>query len=97
MAKSDLARLKSEVDKSDADKLKAFPDDLNKLINVVDNDIVKKTLWDKLVTKVNKIDTKISNTSGLVSKTLYNFDKEGLETKEQQITSNTIKKTIKYY
>ena len=30
-----------EVDKIDIDKLKAVPDDLRKLSNVVDNDVVK--------------------------------------------------------
>ena len=32
-------------------------------------DVVKKTVYIKLVTKVNSIDTKIPSTSGLVTKT----------------------------
>ena len=32
----------------------------------MDNDVVKKTLYDKLVTKVNVTDTKISSTNGLI-------------------------------
>ena len=55
-AKSDLelGSLKAEVDKIDIDKLKTVPPDLSKLSNVVDNDVVRKTLYDKLVTKVNE-------------------------------------------
>ena len=34
------------------EKLKTVPGDLGKLINVVNNDIVKKTVYDKLVSKV---------------------------------------------
>ena len=46
-AKSDLASLKAEVDKIDADKLKNVPVDLSKLSNVVKNKVVKKTVYDK--------------------------------------------------
>ena len=55
--KSNLANLKTEVDKLDIDKLVPVPTDLSKLSNVVNNDVVKKTEYDKLVTKVNNIDT----------------------------------------
>ena len=55
--KSNLASLKTEVDKIDADKLKTVPDDLTKLSNVVKNDAVKKTEYNKLVTKVDNIGT----------------------------------------
>ena len=48
--KSNLASLKTEVDRIDADKLKTVPVDLAKLSNVVKNDIVKKTEYNKLVT-----------------------------------------------
>ena len=33
------------------------PVDLSKLSNVVNNDVAKKAVYDKLVTKVNNIDT----------------------------------------
>ena len=52
------------------------PSDLIKLSNVVKNDIVKKTLYDKLVAKVNAIDT-----SDFVLKTKYDTDKSELENK----------------
>ena len=56
--KSNLASLKTEVDKTDADKLKTVPVDLAKLSNVVINNVFKKTEYNKLVTKVDNIDTK---------------------------------------
>ena len=63
-ANSDLASLKTEVDKIDIGKLKTVPADLTKLSNVIDNDVVKKkTVDNKLVTKVNFI--KVSSTSRL--------------------------------
>ena len=40
--KSNLASLKTEVDKLDIDKLVPIPNDLSKLSNVVKNDVVKK-------------------------------------------------------
>ena len=55
--KSNLANLKSEVDKLDIDKLTPVPNDLTKLSNVVKNDVVKKTESNKLVSKVNGVDT----------------------------------------
>ena len=73
-AKSNLASIKTEVDKIDIDKPKTVPANLSKLCHAVDNDIVKKNVYEKLVTKVNAIDT-----SGFVLKTQYNTDKSGLE------------------
>ena len=49
--KSNLA----EVDKLDIDRLTLGPNNLAKLSNVVKNDVVKKTEYDKLVAKVNKL------------------------------------------
>ena len=74
--KTNLANLKTEVDKLDIDKLVLIPNDFSKLSNAVKNDAVKKTLYDQLVTKVNNIDT-----SGFVLKTKYNTDKTELENK----------------
>ena len=48
-AKSDLASLKTEVDRIDIDKLKTVPIDLSKLSNLVKNEVDKKTVYDKLV------------------------------------------------
>ena len=41
-SKTNLAALKTEVDKIDIDKLKTAPNDLAKLTNAVENDLVKK-------------------------------------------------------
>ena len=43
-SKTNLAALKTEVDKIDVDKLKRTLTDLAKLINAVENDLVKKKL-----------------------------------------------------
>ena len=51
--KTNLARLKTEVDKLDIEKLAPVPFDLSKLSHVVKNDIVKKAEYDKLISKVN--------------------------------------------
>ena len=85
--KTNLADLKSEVNKLDIDKLVPVPTDLSKLSNVVKNDVVKKDVYDKLVTKVNNIDT-----SGFVLKTKYDIDKSELENKIPD-TSGPAKKT----
>ena len=55
--KTNLASLKTEVDKLDIDKLAPVPVDLSKLSDGVKNDVVKKTVYDNLVAKVNNIDT----------------------------------------
>ena len=74
--KSNLPSLKTEVDKLDIDKLVPVPVGLSKSSDVVKNDAVKKTVYDKLVAKVNSIDT-----SRFVLKTKYNTDKIELENK----------------
>ena len=55
--KSNLAGLKTKLDELDIDKLVPIPVDLSKLSDVVKNDVVKKTEYNKLVTKVDNIDT----------------------------------------
>ena len=56
-SKTNLASLKTEVDKINVGELKTVPVDLAKLSNIVKNDVVKKTKYDKLVTRVDNIDT----------------------------------------
>ena len=85
--KTNLANLKSEVDKLDVDILKPIPTDLSKLSDVVKNDVVKETDYNKLVTKVDNIDT-----SGLVKKTDYNTKITEIEDKIPD-TSSFVKKT----
>ena len=55
--KSNLAKLKAEVDKIDIYKLKTVPVDLSELSNVVNNEVVKKIVYEKLVKKINNIVT----------------------------------------
>ena len=74
--KINLASLKTEVDKLDIDKLAPVPVDLSKLSDVAKNDVVKKAVYDKMVAKVNNIDT-----SDFVLKTKYRTDKTELENK----------------
>ena len=92
--KSNLASLKTEVDKLDIDKLTSVPIDLAKLRNLVKNDIIKKTECDKLVNKVNGIDN-----TNFVSRTKYEKDGSDFEDKIDKIEkkipdiSNLVKKT----
>ena len=79
--KPNLANLKTEVDELDTDKLVPIPVDFSKLSDVLKN-VVKKTVYNTLVAKVDNIDTgdvvsktdktklenKIPDTSGLVKK-----------------------------
>ena len=57
-SKTNLAALKTEVDKIDADKLKTVPVDLAKLTNVVKNEVVKKTDYN---TKVTNIESQVAS------------------------------------
>ena len=75
-SKTGLASLKTTVDKLDNAKLTPVPDDLAKLSIVKKRDVIKKTEYDKLVTKVDNIDT-----TGFVSKTKYDSEKSDLEKK----------------
>ena len=85
--KTNLSSLKTEVDKLDIDKLAPVPIDLSKLSYVVKNNVVKKTVYDKLVAKVNNIDT-----SDFMLKTKYDTDESELENKIPD-TSGLVKKT----
>ena len=82
-SKTNLAALKTEVDKIDTDKLKTVPDDLAKLSNVVKNELVKKTDFsaddyvkktkfsgdiNSLDDKIEKVEKKIPDVSSLETK-----------------------------
>ena len=81
--KTNLAALKTEADKIDTDKLKAVPDDLAKLSNVVKNEVVKKTDFsaddyvkktkfsgdiNSFHDKIDKVEKKIPDVSSLETK-----------------------------
>ena len=65
-----LASLKTENDKLDVGKLVTTPVDLTKLIDVVKNEVLRKTVYGALVKKVNAIQT--TDTSNVVWKADYN-------------------------
>ena len=66
-SKTNLAALKTEVDKMDPDKLKTTPADLAKLTNAIEHDVVKKTDYN---TKVTSIEAQIT---GLTKNTVDNL------------------------
>ena len=104
-SKTNLAALKTEVDKIDADKLKTVPADLAKLSNVVKNDVVKKTDYNTKVTSIenqiagvtkNMLDNladvtklKAVDTSNFVSKTKFTADTNTLENKIDDVEKKT--------
>ena len=68
-SKTNLAALKTEVDKIDADKLKTVPVDLAKLTDAVENDLVKKTDYNAKVTNIeSQIAGVAKNTLGDITK-----------------------------
>ena len=82
-SKTNLAALKTEVDKIDVDKSKTVPDDLAQLTNVIKNETVKKTDFsannyvkktkfsadtNALDDKIDKVDKTIPDVSGLATK-----------------------------
>ena len=84
-SKTNLAALKTKVDKIDTDKLKTIPANLAKLSNVVKNDVVKKTDYN---TKATSIENQIA---GVTKNTLDNLaDITKLKTVD---TSNFVLKT----
>ena len=66
-SKTNLAALKTEVDKIDVDKLRTAPVDLAELTNAVENDLVKKTVYN---TKVTSIEGQLA---GITKKTIDNL------------------------
>ena len=66
-SKTNLAALKTEADKIDTDKLKTAPTDLAKLTNAIENDLVRKTVYN---TKVTSIEAQIA---GLTKNTVDNL------------------------
>ena len=96
-SKTNLAALKSEVDKIDVDKLKATPTDLDRLSNLVKNDVVKKTDYNTKVTSIeaqiagitkNTVDNladitklKATDTNSFVTRTKFSADTNTLDDK----------------
>ena len=93
-SKTNLASLKTEVDKIDVDRLKTVPVDLAKLSNGVKNDVIQKTEYNKSVTKVDNI-----NTTNFVKKNKYEKDGSDFQNKISKVdkkipdVSGLVKKT----
>ena len=100
-SKTNLAALKTEVDKLDTDKLKTTPADLAKLTNAVNNDLVKKTAYNA---KVTSIDNEISgvqqsatnnlaeitklkavDTSAFITRTKFSAERNSLDDKIDKV------------
>ena len=54
---------------------------MKKLSDVVDNAVVKNTVYNKLKAKVNKLDKKLPEATTLIYISQYNTDKRNLEKK----------------
>ena len=96
-SKTNLAALTTEIDKTDADKLKKTPIDLDRLSNLVKNDVVKKTDYNAKVTSIegqiagvtkNTLDNladitklKAIDTNSLVTRTKFSADTNALDDK----------------
>ena len=78
--KSNLSSLKTEVNKLYIGKLVPVPVDLSELSDAVKNDVIKKTEYNKLLTKVDS-----SDTTNFVKKTKYEKDGSDFEDKINKI------------
>ena len=96
-SKTNLAALKTEVDKIDTYKLKTAPTDLAKLTNAIENDVVKKTDYSTKITSIeaqivgltkNTVDNladitklKAIDTNSFVARTKFSADTKALDDK----------------
>ena len=103
-SKTNLAALKTEVDKIDTDKLKATPADVAKLTNAIENDVVKKTDYNAKVTSIeaqiagltkNTVDNltditrlKAIDTNSFVTRTKFSADINTLDDKIDGVEKN---------
>ena len=89
-SKTNLAASKSEVDKIDVDKLKTAPVDLAKLTNAIENDLVKKTVYNTQIAGLTKntvdhladiTNLKAIDTNSFVTRTKFSADTNALDDK----------------
>ena len=104
-SKTNLAALRTEIDKIDVDKLKTAPTDLDRLSNLVKNDGVKKTDYNTKVTSVeaqiagltkNTVDNladitklKAIDTNSFVTRTNFSADTNALDDKIDDVEKKT--------
>ena len=103
-SKTNLAASKAEIDEIDADKLKTTPIDLDRLSNLVKNDVVKKTDYNAKVTSIegqiagvtkNTLDnladiTKLIDTNSFVTRTRFSADTNTLDDKIDGVEKETL-------
>ena len=89
--KTNLSSLNAEVDKLDIPKLGTLPTDVAKLTNKVANDLVKKTDFNSLKTKVNENETDNDNLESKVTSNLLMTETSisNLKTKVDDINLTT--------
>ena len=108
--KTNLADLKTEVDKLDIKRLAPVPADLSKLSDVVENDVVKKADYNAKIadvegtipdirnlatkTALNTVENEMTDISGLVKKTNYNANIADMEGKIPDISNLTTKTAL---
>ena len=92
--KTNLASIETEVTKLDIDKLAPVPVDLSKLSDVVKNDVVKNTVHDKLVTKVNNINNSLATKTALTTVENKISSVCSLVIKKQNMTQKLLKLKI---
>ena len=105
-SKTNLAALKTEVDKIETDKLKTASTDLAKLTNTIENDVVKKTDYNTKVTSIeaqiaglakNTVDNladitklKAIDTNSFVNLTKFSADINTLDDKMDEVEKKTL-------
>ena len=104
-SQTNLAALKTEVDKIDTDKLKTAPTDLAELTNAIENDLVKKTDYSTKITSIeaqitgltkNTVDNlvditklKAIDTNSFVTRTRFSANTNALDDKIDGVKKNT--------
>ena len=76
-----LNNLKIKVDDLDVDELKTLPVYFKKLSDILSKEVVKKTVCNKLNTKVNNLENKIPGATTMIHINQYNTDRQNLEKK----------------
>lgn len=83
-------KLKPKVDDLDVDTLKTVPTIFfKKMIDVLRKEVIEKTKYAKLNSKVNNLKNKNPDASTLVYMNQYNTDKQGLENKIENVDKKT--------
>ena len=111
-SKTNLAALKTEVDKIDVDKFKTTPTDLAKLTNTIEPDVVKKTDYNTKVTSIeaqiqgltkNTVDNladitklKAIDTNSFVTRTKFSADTNALDDEIDGVEKQTTTKKNRY-